>query len=158
MCLYANTKWDRIKEVLEKDGGIVKDVYQAYMSVGGFDSGLELNGAALHQLGKEASAYRNGERISLEGKWLLENAGFYDDVYDTKEEAIEALKKFAGKNAVKPKSKQIEFAVYQRRADNTLFMASASSIVWPGSAEYRIPISDIRAKAGCNAVSNSDFS
>lgn len=122
MCLYANTKWDRIKETLEKDGGFIKDIYQAYMSVGGFDSGLELNGAALHQLGKEASAYRNGERISLEGKWLLENAGFYDDVYDTKEEAIEALKKFAGKNAVKPKSKQIEFAVYQRRSDNTLFI------------------------------------
>lgn len=122
MCLYANTKWDRIKEVLEKDGGIIKDIYQAYMSVGGFDGGLELNGAALHQLGKEASAYRNGKRISLDGKWRLENAGFYDDVYDTKEEAIDALKKFAGKNAVKPKSKQIEFAVYQRRSDNTLFI------------------------------------
>ena len=122
MCLYANTKWDRVKEVIEKDGGIVKDIYQAYMSVGGFDGGLELNGAALHQLGKEASVYRNGKRISLEGKWRLENAGFYDDIYDTKEEAIEYLKKFAGKNAVKPKSKQIEFTVYQRRADNTLFI------------------------------------
>lgn len=122
MCLYANTKWDRIKETLEKDGGIIKDIYQAYMSVGGFDGGLELNGAALHQLGKEASVYKNGKRISLEGKWLLENAGFYDDVYDTKEEAIEYLKKFAGKNAVKPKSKLIEFTVYQRRADNTLFI------------------------------------
>ena len=122
MCLYANTKWDRIKETLEKDGGIIKDIYQAYMSVGGFDGGLELNGAALRQLGKEASVYKNGKRISLEGKWLLENAGFYDDVYDTKEEAIEYLKKFAGKNAVKPKSKQIEFTVYQRRADNTLFI------------------------------------
>ena len=122
MCLYANTKWDRIKETLEKDGGIIKDIYQAYMSVGGFDGGLELNGAALHQLGKEASVYKNGKRISLEGKWRLENAGFYDDIYDTKEEAIEYLKKFAGKNAVKPKSKQIEFTVYQRRADNTLFI------------------------------------
>ncbi len=43
-------------------------------------------------------------------------------------------------------------------ADSSWFKASASSVVWPGRAEYRMPISLIFAKAGCSAVSNSVFS
>ena len=120
MCLKANTNWDRIKELI--DNTRVGNIYQAYMAVGGFDSGLELNEAALHQLGKEIYAYRYGEKISLEGKWRVENAGAFDGIYDTKEEAIEALKKFAGKNAIKPDTKQIKFVVYRRREDNICYI------------------------------------
>ena len=120
MCLKANTNWDRIKELI--DNTRVGNIYQAYMAVGGFDSGLELNEAVLHQLGKETYAYRHGEKISLEGKWRVENAGAFDGIYDTKEEAIEALKKFAGKNAIKPDTKQIKFVVYRRREDNVCYI------------------------------------
>ena len=120
MCLKANTNWDRIKELI--DNTRVGNIYQAYMAVGGFDSGLELNEAVLHQLGKETYAYRYGEKISLEGKWRVENAGAFDGIYDTKEEAIEALKKFAGKNAIKPDTKQIKFVVYRRREDNICYI------------------------------------
>ena len=42
--------------------------------------------------------------------------------------------------------------------DRTSFMACASSMVWPGKAEYRMPWAEIRANAGCKAVRNSDFS
>ena len=42
--------------------------------------------------------------------------------------------------------------------DRAWFIAAAISSVWPGRAEYRMPISEIRAKAGCREVSSSDFS
>ena len=123
MCLQAGTNWSQIKSLIEgsySQASFAK-MYQAYMAVGGFDGGLELNGAMLQQLGEDSGGYKNGERYSLKGQWYISNAGSYGGIYETKEKAIEALRKYAGENAV-PKGKKIEFVVYQRRNDGTCFI------------------------------------
>ena len=151
MCLQAGTNWSEIKSLIEgsySKAGFAK-MYQAYMAVGGFDSGLELNGAMLEQLGEGSYGYKNGEEYSLEGQWYVSHAGSYHGIYETKEKAIEALKKFAGENAI-PKGKKIEFVVYQRRADGTCFITpkGKSNIIIQDGFKTAKEASDYRKEHG----------
>lgn len=129
LCLEVGTNWDRVNTILtSRDfaGTDLKAQFDAYMSVGGFDSGLNIGNAKLKQLDKTAGYYKDGKFISSEGKWYVRDAGKHGGIYDTKEEAVEALKAFAGDNAgttESGKKKEVKFAVYQRREDKSIFIA-----------------------------------
>lgn len=129
LCLEVGTNWDRVNTILtSRDfaGTDLKAQFDAYMSVGGFDSGLNIGNAKLKQLDKTAGYYKDGKFVSSEGKWYVRDAGKHGGIYDTKEEAVEALKAFAGDNAgttESGKKKEVKFAVYQRREDKSIFIA-----------------------------------
>ena len=129
LCLEVGTNWDRVNTILtSRDfaGTELKALFDAYMSVGGFDSGLNIGNAKLKQLDKTAGYYKDGKFVSSEGKWYVRDAGKHGGIYDTKEEAVEALKAFAGDNAgttESGKKKEVKFAVYQRREDKSIFIA-----------------------------------
>lgn len=100
----------------------LKRRYDAYMSVGGFDSGINTGGAGLLQLGKESGHYdSDGKWKSSEGKWYVNNAGKYSGIYDTKEDAVQALKNFSSSESTKGE-KKIEFSVYTSRKDGKSFI------------------------------------
>ena len=100
----------------------LKRRYDAYMSVGGFDSGINTGGAGLLQLGKESGHYNSdGKWKSSEGKWYVNNAGKYSGIYDTKEDAVQALKNFSSSESTKGE-KKIEFSVYTSRKDGKSFI------------------------------------
>ena len=128
LCLEVGTNWDRVNTILtSRDfaGTDLKAQFDAYMSVGGFDSGLNIGNAKLKQLDKTAGYYKDGKFVSSEGKWYVRDAGKHGGIYDTKEEAVEALKAFAGDNAgttESGKKKEVKFAVYQRREDKSIFI------------------------------------
>ena len=127
LCLNAGTKWEQLSEMLKgkyADSKLAM-IYNSYMAVGGFDSGLELNGAYIRQLGADAKMYDNGKEVSLAGKWYVSGAAKHSGTYDTKEAAIEALKAYAGDNAIAKGSgkKQIEFAVYRNTMTGKFFIA-----------------------------------
>ena len=126
--LTAMADWSKVEEVLKgKDlsSSALKERYDAYMAVGGFDSGLHLpKGTTLHRcrIGESMWSRDEGE-VSLVGKWEVKTtAGFNNfEIYDTYEEAVEALKKLAGANAVSEK-KEIKFSVYKRTSDGTFYI------------------------------------
>lgn len=129
LCLEVGTNWDKVNTILtSRDfaGTDLKAQFDAYMSIGGFDSGLNIGNAKLKQLDKTAGYYKDGKFISSEGKWYVRDAGKHGGIYDTKEDAVEALKAFAGDNAgttESGKKKEVKFAVYQRREDKSIFIA-----------------------------------
>ena len=61
-----------------------------------------------------------------DGKWYVRDAGKHGGIFDTKEDAVNALKDFAGDNAgatSNGKRKDVKFAIYQRRQDKSIFIA-----------------------------------
>ena len=130
LCLTAGTNWERISTLLDSPqfaSSNVKEMFDAYMAIGGFDSGMNIGNAKLKQLNNKAGRYdENGKFISLEGSWYVRDAGKHGGIYNTKDEAINALKAFAGDNAgttSNGKQKEVKFAVYQRRQDKSVFIA-----------------------------------
>ena len=124
LCLEAGTKWETIEHLLNTNfaNSEIKYMYDAYISIGGFDSGLDISGAKLRQLGKGATRYENGKSIPLEGMWYVMGTIGHNGVFGTKEEAIESLKAYAGTkakeaSAKKTKTRVVKFSVYRRRAD-----------------------------------------
>lgn len=100
----------------------IKEKYDAYMALGGFDAGIDTGNAGLMQLGKDAGHYDNeGKWISSEGKWYVNYAGSYSGIYDTKEKAIDALKAFSS-TLSKKEEKKTEFSVYTSRKDGKSFI------------------------------------
>lgn len=100
----------------------IKEKYDAYMALGGFDAGIDTGNAGLMQLGKDAGHYDNeGKWISSEGKWYVNYAGSYSGIYDTKEKAIDALKTFSSTLSTKEEKKTV-FSVYTSRKDGKSFI------------------------------------
>ena len=130
LCLEAGTNWDRVNTLLngpQFTSSSLKEQFDAYMAIGGFDSGMNIGNAKLRQLDKTSGSYdENGKFVTLAGKWYVRDAGKHGDIYDTKEEAVNALKAFAGDKAgvtSSGKKKEVKFAVYQRRQDKSIFIA-----------------------------------
>ena len=127
--LEALSNWDSVNGLLNSEAfasTALKRRYDAYMAVGGFDGGLNIGDAELTRLTFGAGTYdKNGKWISHDGYWGVTKAGKYSAHYPTKEEAVAALKAFAGENAIsseKGKEKEIKFVVYRRTADNSLYI------------------------------------
>ena len=100
----------------------VKRKYDAYMALGGFDGNADTADAELQQLDHTAGHYgANGEWISAEGKWYVSKAGKYGGIYDTKEEAVQALRNFSSPESTKVE-KKIAFSVYTSRKDGKSFI------------------------------------
>lgn len=130
LCLEAGTNWDRVNTLLngpQFTSSSLKEQFDAYMAIGGFDSGMNIGNAKLKQLDKTSGRYNeDGKFVTLEGKWYVRDAGKHGGIYDTKEEAVNALKAFAGDKAgvtSSGKKKEVKFAVYQRRQDKSIFIA-----------------------------------
>ncbi|MBO5823823.1 MAG: hypothetical protein J6Q93_02545, partial [Prevotella sp.] len=130
LCLEAGTNWDRVNTLLngpQFTSSSLKEQFDAYMAIGGFDSGMNIGNAALRQLDNKSGRYdESGKFVTLAGKWYVRDAGKHGGIYDTKEEAVNALKAFAGDKAgvtSSGKKKEVKFAVYQRRQDKSIFIA-----------------------------------
>ena len=130
LCLEAGTNWDRVNTLLNGPqfaSSSLKEQFDAYMAIGGFDSGMNIGDAKLRQLDKTSGGYdKSGKFVTLAGKWYVKDAGKHGGIYDTKEEAVNALKAFAGDKAgvtSSGKKKEVKFAVYQRRQDKSIFIA-----------------------------------
>ena len=125
--LEALSNWDSVNGLLNSEAfasTALKRRYDAYMAVGGFDGGLNIGDAELTRLTFGAGTYdKNGKWISHDGYWGVTKAGEYSNHYPTKEEAVAALKAFAGENAVSSEEDtEIKFVVYRRTADNSLYI------------------------------------
>lgn len=130
LCLEAGTNWDRVNTLLngpQFTSSSLKEQFDAYIAIGGFDSGMNVGNAKLRQLDNKSGRYdENGKFVTLEGKWYVRDAGKHGGIYDTKDEAVNALKAFAGDKAgvtSSGKKKEVKFAVYQRRQDKSIFIA-----------------------------------
>ena len=130
LCLEAGTNWARVNTLLngpQFTSSSLKEQFDAYMAIGGFDSGMNIGNAKLRQLDKTSGRYdESGKFVTLGGKWYVRDAGKHGGIYDTKEEAVNALKAFAGDKAgvtSSGKKKEVKFAVYQRRQDKSIFIA-----------------------------------
>ena len=99
--------------------------YQAMMAIGGFDSGLHLPKGTTLRLCEEGESMwsRDKGEVSIAGKFEVRTTDTFNNfqIYDTYEEAVEALKKLAGQNAVTGK-KEMQFNVYGRKSDGTCFI------------------------------------
>lgn len=93
----------------------------AALAVGGYDSGIDTGNASLQKLNETAGYYKEGKWISEEGKWYVRDAGIYSGIYDTRDDAVAALKSFALKEKEKEGHKPTEFSIYQRR-DGSCFI------------------------------------
>ena len=129
--LKAFADFSEVQNLLDSEqfaNSQLKHRFDAYMAVGGYDGGLDVGNAELSQFPKDSGAGmygKNGEWISHDGYWYVANAGKYTDVYKTREEAVAALKAFAGKDASadgKGKAKEMKMVVYQRKADGICYI------------------------------------
>ena len=130
LCLEAGTNWDRVNTLLngpQFTSSSLKEQFDAYMAIGGFDSGMNIGNAKLKQLDNTSGGYdESGKFVTLAGKWYVRDAGKHGGIYDTKEEAVNALKAFAGDKAgvtSSGKKREVKFGVYQRRQDKSIFIA-----------------------------------
>lgn len=107
----------------------LKRKYNAYMALGGFDANVNTADAMLLELDDSAGHYdKKGNWISSKGKWYLSNAGKYSGIYDTFEQAKEALQSFAGVNAEEKKQgKPIQFSIYKLLKDGSFFITPKSN-------------------------------
>ena len=116
----GSTQQDWVNRVLEISG--VKRKYDAYMALGGFDGKADTADAELQQLDHTAGHYgADGAWVSAEGKWYVSKAGKYGGIYDTKEEAVQALRNFSSPESTKVE-KKIAFSVYTSRKDGKSFI------------------------------------
>ncbi len=112
----------RVIDGLMQDGGL-GDRCRARMALGGYDAGANLGEASLRQLNSSAGHYdKNGGWVSAEGKWYVKGAGKYGGIYDTLEEATQALRDFAADSSSKPSERKTEFSVYMMRKDGTAYI------------------------------------
>ena len=123
MCEQALENWESVKKKIDEWKYYSQPfyMYRAAMAVGGYESGRDVGNAELWQI---ADGYSDGKSVA--GQWCVREAGAYDGIYKTYEEAAEALKKFAGENAAvdgKGKRKEVKLAIYKRRTDGTMFIA-----------------------------------
>ena len=122
-CLEAGTNWEYVGTWLkDHPDNELTQIYDAYMAVGGYDSGLNIGEARLRQLGAESYRFEGGERVSLAGQWYVAGAGRHGGIYKTREEAVEALKAFAGENALPKDKKPVKFVVYMDRKNRMFFI------------------------------------
>ena len=116
----GSTQQDWVNRALEISG--VKRKYDAYMALGGFDGKADTADAELQQLDDTAGHYgADGAWVSAEGKWYVSKAGKYGGIYDTKEEAVQALRNFSSPESTKVE-KKIAFSVYTSRKDGKSFI------------------------------------
>ena len=109
-------------EFMQQDG--IGDRLRARMALGGYDAGANLGDASLRQLNNTAGHYdKDGRWVSAEGKWYVNGAGKHGGIYDTIEQATQALRDFAADSSVKPSDRKTRFSVYMARKDGTIFIS-----------------------------------
>ncbi len=126
-CLSAFADGGSVEKLLAECGDELKRRYDAYMAVGGYDGGLNTGTAGLQQFPEDSGAGtygKDGEWISHDGWWYVSHAGKYTDVYRTREEAVAALRAFAGESvsAADGKRKEIMFSVYRNLKSGVYFI------------------------------------
>jgi hypothetical protein len=126
LCLEAMVDFPKVQSAMkDRLSNSTIGEYDALLAIGGFDSGLHLpKGTALEQQGEGDTMWmRDKGEVSLAGKWVVKTTDAFSNlqVYDTYEEAVDALKNLAGQNAVAGK-KEMQFNVYRSTADGTCYI------------------------------------